>query len=146
MPVPGRSANWGEKTMNWMMMPLRRYADFSGRSRRKEYWMFVLLNVLLALIALAALAVSYYADMSESAMTTLLTPLFVVYFLLSLAFIIPGLAVTVRRLHDTDRSGWTILFGLIPIVGPFLLLVYYISEGTSGPNRFGEDPKAHPAA
>jgi uncharacterized membrane protein YhaH (DUF805 family) len=142
MPDRGRPAI-GEKTMNWMLMPLRRYADFSGRSRRKEYWMFVLLNVLLSLAALAALAVSYYADMSESAMTTLLMPLFVVYFLLSLAFVIPGLAVTVRRLHDTDRSGWTILFGLIPIVGPFLLLVYYISEGTSGPNRFGEDPKAN---
>jgi uncharacterized membrane protein YhaH (DUF805 family) len=128
--------------MHWMLMPLRRYADFSGRSRRKEYWMFVLLNVILSAISLGALAVTYYADMSESAMTTIVTPIFFLHGLASLIFIIPGLAVTIRRLHDTDRSGWNILFGLIPLVGALLLLVFYITEGTQGPNRFGPDPKA----
>ena len=62
--------------------------------------------------------------------------------LFALALVIPGLAVTVRRLHDTDRSGWTILLGLIPLIGAIMLLVFYCSEGTPGPNRFGDDPKA----
>lgn len=127
--------------MHWMLMPLRRYAEFSGRSQRKEYWMFVLLNVILGAVVLGALAVTYYTRMSETAMTALLTPLFFLHGLASLVFIIPGLAVTVRRLHDTGRSGWNILLGLIPIIGPFLLLVFYITDGTSGPNRFGPDPK-----
>jgi uncharacterized membrane protein YhaH (DUF805 family) len=128
--------------MEWMLLPLRRYADFTGRSRRKEYWMFFLFNLLIAVVVWGLLAVTYIAGMSETAMTTVMTPVFLLYALVVLAFVIPGLAVTVRRLHDTDRSGWTILFGLIPIVGPILLLVYYCTEGTRGPNRFGPDPKA----
>ena len=128
--------------MHWMLMPLRRYAEFSGRSRRKEYWMFVLLNLLLSLFVWTLLLATFVAGMSEGAMTVVMTPVFLVYGLVALAFIIPGLAVTVRRLHDTDRSGWNILLGLIPIVGVIVLLVFYCTEGTPGPNRFGPDPKA----
>ena len=128
--------------MHWMLMPLRRYADFSGRSRRREYWMFVLLNLLISLAVWTLLALTFFAGMSETEMTTILTSVFLHYGLVSLAFLIPGIAVTVRRLHDTDRSGWTILLGLIPIVGAIVLLVFYCSEGTNGPNRFGPDPKA----
>jgi uncharacterized membrane protein YhaH (DUF805 family) len=128
--------------MNWMLMPLRRYAEFSGRSRRKEYWMFVLLNLILSAISCTALAVTFLAGMSETAMMTVLTPIFALHGLAALVFVIPGLAVTIRRLHDTDRSGWNILWGLVPLIGAFMLLYFYISEGTQGPNRFGPDPKA----
>ena len=128
--------------MHWMLMPLRRYAEFSGRSRRKEYWMFFLLNLLIGLVVWGLLLATFVAGMSEEAMTVVMTPVFILYGLVALAFIIPGLAVTVRRLHDTDRSGWNILLGLIPIVGVILLLVFYCTEGTPGPNRFGPDPKA----
>lgn len=132
--------------MHWMLMPLRRYADFSGRSRRKEYWMFFLLNLILALVAWGLLAVTFLAGMSETQMTVVMTPVFALYGLAVLAFLIPGLAVTVRRLHDTDRSGWMILLGAIPLVGAIVLLVFYCSEGTHGPNRFGPDPKAAKAS
>ena len=126
--------------MHWMLMPLRRYADFSGRSRRKEYWMFFLFNWLIG-VAVGFLALLLYAmGLSETAMMTILTPVLALYAIAAIAFLIPGLAVTIRRLHDTDRSGWAILWGLVPIVGPFMLLVFYISEGTRGPNRFGPDP------
>ena len=127
--------------MNWMLMPLRRYAEFSGRSRRKEYWMFLLLNVLIGLFVGLVFLVGYYADMSQTEMDTYLMPVVWLAGLYSLAALIPGVAVTIRRLHDTDRSGWNILWGLVPLFGALLLLVYYISDGTQGPNRFGADPK-----
>ena len=127
--------------MHWMLMPLRRYAHFSGRSRRKEYWMFWLLNMLIGLFVGLVFLVGYYADMSQTEMDTYLMPVVWLFCLWSLATLIPGLAVTIRRLHDTDRSGWSILFGLIPVIGGFILLYFYVQEGTEGPNRFGADPK-----
>jgi uncharacterized membrane protein YhaH (DUF805 family) len=127
--------------MHWMLMPLRRYAEFSGRSRRKEYWMWVLLNAIVGIVigALGAWGASSRLFSSDDEIT--------LYFgctlgLWALITFLPNLAVVVRRLHDTDRSGWAILFGLIPFVGGLILLYFYVSEGTSGPNRFGEDPKA----
>jgi uncharacterized membrane protein YhaH (DUF805 family) len=128
--------------MHWMLMPLRRYADFAGRSRRKEYWMFALLNALISIFVGLVFLVGYYADMSQTEMDTYLMPVVYAACLYSLAAIIPGIAVTIRRLHDTDRSGWNILWGLVPLIGALLLLVYYVSDGTPGPNRFGPDPKA----
>jgi uncharacterized membrane protein YhaH (DUF805 family) len=127
--------------MDWMLMPLRRYAEFSGRSRRKEYWMFALLNVLISVFVGMVTLVMAVSVSSESAMMAVVTPVLILWFLLSLAFIIPGLAVTIRRLHDTDRSGWNILWGLIPLIGAIMLLVFYFTDGTPGPNRFGPDPK-----
>ncbi len=128
--------------MHWMLMPLRRYADFSGRSRRKEYWMFVLLNVLVGMFVGLVFLVGYYGDMSQTEMDTWLMPVVWLACLYSLAAVIPGVAVTIRRLHDTDRSGWNILWGLVPLFGALLLLVYYIGDGTPGPNSFGPDPKS----
>jgi len=127
--------------MDWMMLPLRRYAEFSGRSRRKEYWMFWLLNMLIGLFVGLVFLIGYYADMSQTDMDTYLMPVVYLVCLWSLATLIPGFAVTIRRLHDTDRSGWAILFGLIPIIGGFMLLYFYVQDGTEGPNRFGPDPK-----
>ena len=127
--------------MHWMLMPLRRYADFSGRSRRREYWMFVLLNVLIGMFVGLTFLVGYYADMSQTEMDIYLMPVVYLAGLYSLAALVPGIAVTVRRLHDTDRPGWTILWALVPLIGALLLLAYYIEEGDAGPNRFGPDPK-----
>jgi uncharacterized membrane protein YhaH (DUF805 family) len=131
--------------MHWMLMPLRRYAEFSGRSRRKEFWMWVLfttiVNSVLMLLGFWGAEERLFSSEEE----------LMLYFactigLFALATFIPNLALVVRRLHDTDRSGWNILFGLIPIVGGFILLYFYVSEGTRGPNRFGADPKGADAA
>lgn len=131
--------------MHWMLMPLRRYAEFSGRSRRKEFWMWVLFTAIInsTLIALGFMGAESRLFSSEEEL--------MLYFactvgLFSLLIFIPNLALVVRRLHDTERSGWAILFGLIPIVGGLILLFFYISEGTNGPNRFGPDPKGDPNA
>jgi uncharacterized membrane protein YhaH (DUF805 family) len=126
--------------MEWMIMPLKRYAEFSGRSRRKEYWMFVLFQMLI-LIPVAFLAILMgdpSADPADPFGSTAVLMVLGVYFLV---FFIPGLAVQVRRFHDQDKSGWFILLGFIPYVGSLVLLVFMCLEGTRGPNRFGPDPK-----
>jgi uncharacterized membrane protein YhaH (DUF805 family) len=128
--------------MRWMLMPLRRYAEFSGRSRRKEYWMFALFNALVSVFVGLVFLMGYNAGMSQTEMDTWLMPVLYLAGLYSLVALIPGVAVTIRRLHDTDRSGWNILWSLVPLFGALLLLVYYISDGTQGLNRFGPDPKA----
>lgn len=120
--------------MEWMLMPLQRYAQFSGRSRRKEYWMFVLLAFLLGIVAGVIDAVLGLNTMVAG----LYGPLSL---LLGLALLIPSIAVGVRRLHDTDRSGWWLLIGLVPFLGALILLIFYLMEGTKGDNRFGPDPK-----
>ena len=110
--------------MEWMLMPLRRYADFSGRSRRTEYWMWVLFQFLIGLgfvvlIMLLGGAALLTGDVAGAmAAGGILLILYVLYLLMALAFFIPNLAVTVRRLHDTDRSGWWIML----FWGPYLLL------------------------
>jgi uncharacterized membrane protein YhaH (DUF805 family) len=128
--------------MEYMLMPFRRYADFEGRSSRREYWMFFLFNILVGVAVGVITLVMYSVTRSESAMMTVMYPVFGLYMIYTLAAFIPGIAVAIRRLHDTDRSGWSILFGLIPFVGGIILLVFYLSPGTPGPNRFGHDPKA----
>lgn len=130
--------------MEWMLMPLKRYADFGGRSQRKEYWMFILLQiiVLLPLFLLVGVTGSFEEGSEEMSGVGLLFLGLIGLFIL--AMLIPSLAVQVRRLHDTDRSGWWILLGLIPVVnyvGSIVLLVFYCLDGTKGENRFGPDPK-----
>jgi uncharacterized membrane protein YhaH (DUF805 family) len=117
-----------------MFEALKRYAEFNGRSRRKEYWSFILLFIILSIIA-TMLDASIFHGMAING------EMGVVSLILSLALIIPLLAVTVRRLHDTDRSGWWILLGLIPLLGQLVLLVLYCLDGTPGENRFGPNPK-----
>lgn len=121
--------------MEWMLMPLKRYADFSGRSRRKEYWMFVLLQMLL-LVPLVLIAMALDGDASGGGL--FLIAVLGLYFLV---FLIPGLAVQVRRFHDQDKSGWLVLLGFIPYIGGLILLIFMCLEGTRGHNRFGPDPK-----
>jgi uncharacterized membrane protein YhaH (DUF805 family) len=121
--------------MEYMFMPLQRYADFSGRSRRKEYWMFLLGIIVLAVVAtiidrvlgMGGMVLGFYGPVTS---------------LLALAIIIPSIACQVRRFHDQDKSGWFVLLGFIPFVGSLIVLVFMILEGTKGPNQYGPDPKA----
>jgi uncharacterized membrane protein YhaH (DUF805 family) len=117
----------------------RNYAVFSGRAARPEYWYFVLFVYLLA-IPLAVIAVSASGpggqELSSGAATAL-----VVLSLGYLAVLLPTWAAMVRRLHDTDHSGWFMFVSLIPLVGGIIVLVTLATDGTPGPNRYGVDPK-----
>ncbi len=132
--------------MDWMLMPLRRYADFSGRSRRKEYWMFTLFILLVYVAFFALMAVGGgLTGMFEPGTGAgipvvgwIVISLFVIF---ALAIFIPALAVVVRRLHDQDKSGWFILIQFIPYIGGIIMLIFMCIDGTKGENRYGPDPK-----
>ena len=117
--------------MEWYLAVLRKYAEFSGRARRKEYWMFFLFNFLIG-CGLAIL------ELTLGLAGGLYGPLTLLY---SLAVLVPGLAVTVRRLHDTGRSGWWLLIGFVPLLGAIVLLVFMLTDGQPGPNQYGPNPK-----
>jgi uncharacterized membrane protein YhaH (DUF805 family) len=120
--------------MHWMLLPLKRYADFSGRSRRLEYWMFQLFYfiVITALVALAFLLGDGPND--PSIVPLLLLGLFI------LGTIVPAIAVQVRRFHDQDRSGLFVLLNFIPYAGGLIVFIFMVLPGTRGSNRFGPDP------
>ena len=118
--------------MNWYISVLKQYAVFSGRARRTEYWMFVLCNVVFMLLV-------GMVDRLIGSDKEILSAIY------SLAVLLPSLAVAVRRLHDTDRSGWWLLIGLIPVIGTLVLIYFMVCNGQQGPNRFGDDPKAAPS-
>lgn len=114
--------------MEWYLTVMKKYAVFTGRARRKEYWMFVLCNLGIALVlSLLGQLIGLKEQIAN---------------LYSLVVLLPSLAVGVRRLHDTDRAGWWLLINLIPVVGTLVFLYFMVCEGQAGPNRFGEDPKA----
>ncbi len=113
--------------LEYMLMPLKRYAEFGGRSRRKEFWLFWLFVMVIG------------QALSISATSSGMAALGIVSLIFSLGTLIPMIAVGIRRMHDQDRSGWWIL---VPIVN----LVFFCLEGTKGPNRFGPDPKGEEAA
>ena len=119
--------------MEWYIKVIKSYSDFNSRARRKEYWMFTLWNILFAL--LAALL-----DYSFGIVYPLVGygPLNIAY---ALFVLVPGIAVTLRRLHDIGKSGWMYLVAFIPIVGWIWLLILLIKEGDQGNNAYGEDPK-----
>ena len=119
--------------MEWMLLPLKRYADFQGRSRRKEYWMFVLGVFIVAIVLSIIEGMLGMSGMIGGAYG----PLTAIFFL---AVIVPSIAVQVRRFHDQDKSGWWVLIALIPLLGSIIVLVFMCLEGTRGPNRFGPDP------
>lgn len=113
--------------MDWYLTVLKNYAVFSGRARRKEYWMFFLINFLITF------AISYIEVILRH--PGLMSGLY------SLAVLIPSLAVAVRRLHDTGRSGWWLLIGLIPAIGFIVLLVFFVLDSNAENNEFGSNPK-----
>jgi uncharacterized membrane protein YhaH (DUF805 family) len=127
--------------MSWYFNVWKKYAVFSGRARRKEYWMFVLFNLIAAII-LMVLDNLFGTNFTVGEMVL---PYGFLYLIYMLAIIIPSLAVAVRRLHDTDRSGGWIFISLVPFIGGIWLLVLMCLEGTRGANRFGEDPKENAA-
>jgi uncharacterized membrane protein YhaH (DUF805 family) len=119
--------------VSWYLEVLKKYAVFSGRARRAEYWYFVLFNIIVVIVL--SLIDVLLGTFNIVQGVGLLSGIY------SLAVLIPTLAVTVRRLHDIDRTGWWILINLIPLVGTIVLLVFAVTDGTPGNNRYGPNPK-----
>ena len=119
--------------MNYYTDVLKKYAVFVGRARRKEYWMFALWNLVVAVaVAIVAAILSALAK-SQAPMA--------LYYLYVLGVLVPGLAVGVRRLHDTNRSGWWLLISFIPFIGAIVLLVFFVQDSQPGDNQYGPNPK-----
>jgi uncharacterized membrane protein YhaH (DUF805 family) len=170
--------------MEWMLMPLRRYAEFTGRSRRQEFWMYMLLLLIIWMVAIIGIMVMGAGALSMAGANADGSPrvagmmgifasmgiIAVILGIVWLALLIPTLAVQIRRLHDTDRSGWWIMIywgpailswivnfagaasqstslvmlgglcSLLALIASIVLLVFWCLPGTNGPNRFGADP------
>ena len=120
--------------MNWFLVVLKKYATFSGRAQRAEYWWFYLISTLI-IIGLSLIDQATGTLDEETGMGLLTT-------LYSLAILIPSIAVGVRRLHDTGRSGWWLLIGLIPVIGSIVLIVFFVLDSEPGDNAYGANPKA----
>jgi uncharacterized membrane protein YhaH (DUF805 family) len=117
--------------MNWYLLSLKNYATFEGRARRREFWAFTLVN---AAVGVTLQMLDGLADGGGHY-------LYAVY--AALVFV-PSLAVTVRRLHDTGRSGWWMALVLVPALGPIVLLILLLSKGDAGPNGYGVTPRRQP--
>jgi uncharacterized membrane protein YhaH (DUF805 family) len=120
--------------MNWYLEALKKYADFSGRARRKEFWMFTLFNFIFSVVT----SIIDYLTGTDN--------IFGNYGLFSLiyalAILIPSLALSVRRLHDVGKSGYMILLAFLPIIGWIWLFVLYVTDSQLGTNKWGPNPKA----
>ena len=144
--------------MDWMVLPLRRYVDFDGRSRRKEFWMFSLLNIIVYAVLIGigfgrfplAAILSNDPDIFTGTpeMSTLTIISLILLGIWALVMLVPSVAVTVRRLHDRNISWWwylgLIVLSLIPVVGfgaAIAMLVIVLLPGTPGPNQYGDDPR-----
>lgn len=119
--------------MNWFLIALKKYATFSGRAQRAEYWYFVLFYLLIFIVVSVVDGIT--GTFNDEAGMGLLGSL------LALALLIPSIAVGVRRLHDTGRSGWWLLIALIPLIGAIVLLVFTIQDSEVGTNAYGPNPK-----
>jgi len=118
--------------MDWFLGALKKYAVFEGRARRREYWFFALFVVLISVV-LTIIDAMIGTMTSQGA--GILSGLF------CLAVLIPSLAVGARRLHDTGRSGWWLLIGLIPFIGAIVLIVFFLLDSQPGTNAYGPNPK-----
>ncbi len=117
--------------MEWYLKVMSQYADFDGRARRKEYWMFVLYNLVFSFVAAIVDVILGFSMGSFGLLASLY----------ALVILIPSIAVCVRRLHDIGKSGWMMIAVLIPIIGAIWLLILFIQEGTPGQNEYGMNPK-----
>ncbi len=115
--------------MSWYLAVLRKYAVFEGRARRKEYWMFTLFNII---FSLALYIIEFILGFDHW---------FWLSIIYALGMVIPELAVTVRRLHDTGHTGWWVFINLVPFVGAIILLVFMCTDSQSGNNQYGPNPK-----
>jgi uncharacterized membrane protein YhaH (DUF805 family) len=120
--------------MNWYFEVLRKYTVFEGRARRAEYWWFVLFNIVIS-AAIGIVDTVLHLRVNDAG---LLGSLY------SLAVLIPSIAVAIRRLHDTNRSGWWLFLVFVPLIGGIVVIVWLATEGTPGPNQYGPDPKLEP--
>ncbi len=119
--------------MKYFLYCLQHYAEFNGRARRSEYWYFVLFNLVISfVIGFTFGVIAGLLDMPALANLA---------YLWSLAMFIPGLAVSVRRLHDIGRSGWWLFLSLIPLVGAIILIIWYCTDSQPGANQYGSNPK-----
>ncbi len=118
--------------MNYYFEVLKKYAVFNGRARRKEYWMFCLFNVIIGF------TLGFIDGIIGAATESRLGVLGILY---GLAVLIPSIAVTIRRLHDTNRSGWWFCISFIPIVGGVVLIIFLALDSQPGENKYGQNPK-----
>ena len=118
--------------MNWYLEVLKKYVVFNGRSRRKEFWFFVLINLLISIVLTSI----------DAMLGTFEPAIGIGLFggIYALAVLLPSLAVSVRRLHDSDRSGWWMLISLIPLIGPIVLFIFMVQNSSPGENKFGPNP------
>ena len=124
--------------MKWYLKVLNNYATFSGRARRSEFWFFALFNMIFAIVAMGidnVLGTTIKMGYGVS------LPYGYIYLIYVLAVFIPGLSVSVRRLHDVGKSGWMYFIVLIPIIGAIWLLVLFFTDSQVGSNKWGENPK-----
>ena len=120
--------------MNWFIDALKNAFNFSGRARRKAYWMFALFYVIFAFVA--GVLDGILGTVNPETGMGVIGGLYIFLMLL------PLIALSIRRLHDTDRSGWWFLINFVPLIGGLIFFVFTVLEGTRGDNRFGPDPKA----
>lgn len=113
--------------MNWYIDVLKKYAVFTGRAHRQEYWMFVLFSIIVSLVIGVVEGIMRIPG--------------ILSILYGLGILVPSIAVGVRRLHDTDRSGWWMLIALVPILGAIILLVFLVQDSKAGDNQYGPNPK-----
>ena len=113
--------------MNYFLTVVKKYAVFSGRARRKEFWMYILFYVI---IAIGLSVVDMMIGMS------------LLGFIFALAMLVPSLAVGARRLHDIGKSGWWQLIGLVPFIGIIVLIIFWVMDSNPGDNPYGPNPKA----
>jgi len=118
-------------SFDWYTRVLKHYIDFSGRAKRREFWNFVLINAIIGLVL-------YYLILKVGSFFSFL------YGLYSLAILLPGLGVSVRRLHDIKKSGWLILLGLIPAVGEIILVVLFCMPSRDDDNSYGSPAPLNP--
>ena len=119
--------------MNWYIEVLKKYTVFSGRARRKEYWYFALFNIIISFILI--FIDSIFGTFNWEAGYGVFSTIY------SLAVLLPALGVSIRRLHDTGRSGWWILIGFIPLIGAIVLLIFFVKDSQPGENQYGPNPK-----
>ena len=114
------------KIMNYYFDVLKKYAIFNGRARRKEYWMFVLFNLIISFVLF---------------LISLVIKTEILSYIYMLAVLMPGIALGARRLHDTNRSGWWLLISFVPVVGLIVLIIFFVQDSTPGENKYGPNPK-----
>jgi uncharacterized membrane protein YhaH (DUF805 family) len=141
-PIAGGGRDADRSPLEWYKLAWSRWNQFDGRARRAEYWWFTGVNVLVFVVLYAFMFAG--AAASDGGAGPVVVVAAIMVGLYALAVFIPSLAVAIRRLHDTDRSGWWLLLSMIPIVnyiGSFVVLAFQCMDGTKGPNKYGASPK-----